>query len=203
VAYVVGEAETDALRAALRASLPEYMVPGAFVRLESLPKTATGKIDPRTLPAPEYAPDAAAYVAPRTAAEQALADIWADDRNPSERILVAGLDIGRLLTLRVTAKDNSQLRKDTRNKEILAAYAIWEQPLLEIAIRMQVGIQRVKQIVTRTHRGSLSYSAYFRNAKKTDGGTNPEDTATSHLRAGDGIKTRRVQVRPHKNTSES
>jgi acyl carrier protein len=78
VAYVAGEAETGELREHLRASLPEYMVPSAFVHLETLPKTATGKVDPKTLPAPEYASSAAAYTAPRTAAEETLAGIWAE-----------------------------------------------------------------------------------------------------------------------------
>ncbi|HET7229393.1 MAG TPA: amino acid adenylation domain-containing protein [Longimicrobium sp.] len=54
VAYVVGPSEGVPLREHLSASLPEYMVPSAFVRLESLPQTPTGKIDRKTLPAPEY-----------------------------------------------------------------------------------------------------------------------------------------------------
>jgi amino acid adenylation domain-containing protein len=54
VAYVVGPSEGVPLREYLSASLPEYMVPSAFVRLESLPHTPTGKIDRKTLPAPEY-----------------------------------------------------------------------------------------------------------------------------------------------------
>ena len=78
VAYVVSDADPAELRERLRRSLPEYMVPGAFVRLESLPKTATGKIDPRTLPAPNYGGDAEAYVAPRTPVEEVLAGIWAE-----------------------------------------------------------------------------------------------------------------------------
>jgi amino acid adenylation domain-containing protein/non-ribosomal peptide synthase protein (TIGR01720 family) len=76
VAYVVGDAEDVALREHLRARLPEYMVPSAFVRLETLPRTATGKIDPKTLPAPDYGADADRYVAPRTPLEETLADTW-------------------------------------------------------------------------------------------------------------------------------
>jgi amino acid adenylation domain-containing protein len=76
VAYVVGGAAPEALREHLRQSLPEYMVPGAFVPLAALPQTPTGKLDPRTLPAPEYGPAEERYTAPRTPVEAALAEIW-------------------------------------------------------------------------------------------------------------------------------
>jgi amino acid adenylation domain-containing protein/non-ribosomal peptide synthase protein (TIGR01720 family) len=82
-AYVVPAAGREApvaeLRALARERLPDYMVPAAFVSLAALPLTANGKIDRRALPAPEVAPvEAAAYVAPRTPAETALARIWSD-----------------------------------------------------------------------------------------------------------------------------
>ena len=66
------------LRAALRGSLPEYMVPGAIVVLDALPLTPNGKIDRRALPAPETRAGEGGYVAPRTAEEEAMAAIWAD-----------------------------------------------------------------------------------------------------------------------------
>ncbi|WP_420126422.1 non-ribosomal peptide synthase/polyketide synthase [Longimicrobium sp.] len=78
VAYVVGGVETDALRAHLRRSLPEYMVPAAFVRLDALPLTANGKLARKALPVPEFAAGADRYVAPRTPAEEVLAGIWAE-----------------------------------------------------------------------------------------------------------------------------
>ncbi|HVH13683.1 MAG TPA: phosphopantetheine-binding protein [Longimicrobium sp.] len=78
VAYVAGGADAEDLREHLRRALPEYMVPSAFVALETLPQTVTGKIDPKTLPAPDNGAAAGAYVAPRTETEQALAQIWAD-----------------------------------------------------------------------------------------------------------------------------
>jgi amino acid adenylation domain-containing protein len=78
VAYVVGRVEADELRAHLRESLPEYMVPAAFVVLETLPLTPNGKLDVRALPTPEYAADVDRYVAPRTPAEEVLAGIWAE-----------------------------------------------------------------------------------------------------------------------------
>ncbi|HEX2187720.1 MAG TPA: amino acid adenylation domain-containing protein, partial [Longimicrobiaceae bacterium] len=77
VAYVVGEAEADGMREHLRRSLPEYMVPGAFVALDRLPLTPNGKLDRGALPAPEYAAEER-YVAPRTPVEEVLAGVWAD-----------------------------------------------------------------------------------------------------------------------------
>jgi amino acid adenylation domain-containing protein len=65
VAYLAGGADPETLRAALRRTLPEYMVPAAFVALDDLPRTAGGKVDRRALPAPEHAPAGDRYLAPR------------------------------------------------------------------------------------------------------------------------------------------
>jgi amino acid adenylation domain-containing protein len=78
VAYVVGKAEAEALRAHVRRSLPEYMVPAAFVSLGALPLTPNGKLDRKALPAPELASAKETYVAPRTPVEEVLAEIWAE-----------------------------------------------------------------------------------------------------------------------------
>jgi amino acid adenylation domain-containing protein len=78
-AYVVTRVEDAAavLRPYLAARLPDYMVPTAFIRLDALPLTANGKLDVAALPDPERAA-AEVYVAPRTAAEQVVAEIWAE-----------------------------------------------------------------------------------------------------------------------------
>ncbi|MFL5385417.1 MAG: amino acid adenylation domain-containing protein [Longimicrobiaceae bacterium] len=78
VAYVVGDVDADALRARLRRSLPEHMVPAAFVKVDALPLTPGGKLDRRALPAPDPAVAEAAFVEPRTPDEAALAAIWAE-----------------------------------------------------------------------------------------------------------------------------
>ncbi len=78
VAYVVGEAGAEELRAHLRQSLPEYMVPAAFVALDPLPLTPNGKLDRKALPAPEFGTAAEGYVAPRSKLEELLASVWAE-----------------------------------------------------------------------------------------------------------------------------
>ena len=68
------------LQAYLAEKLPEYMIPSAFVVLESLPVTANGKVDRLALPAPQpiKLEWAGGYVAPQTSVEEVLVKIWAE-----------------------------------------------------------------------------------------------------------------------------
>jgi natural product biosynthesis luciferase-like monooxygenase protein/amino acid adenylation domain-containing protein/non-ribosomal peptide synthase protein (TIGR01720 family) len=67
----------DTLRAFVRERLPEYMVPSAFVELESIPRTRRGKVDSAALRLPERQPQRRqGYVAPRTELEERLARVW-------------------------------------------------------------------------------------------------------------------------------
>ncbi|MEN9521589.1 MAG: hypothetical protein RLZZ381_4177, partial [Cyanobacteriota bacterium] len=82
VAYIVPYPEQTVtqqeIRGFLKQKLPQYMIPSAFIFLETLPLTPNGKIDYRALPAPEqarYEPEAT-YVAPRNQLEFQLAAIW-------------------------------------------------------------------------------------------------------------------------------
>jgi amino acid adenylation domain-containing protein len=82
VAYVVPQTEQSPtvleLRQFLKAKLPEYMVPSAFVLLESLPLTSNGKVDRRALPTHELDSTLLEkYIAPRTPIEEMLALLWA------------------------------------------------------------------------------------------------------------------------------
>ena len=54
------------------------MVPGVIVVLDDLPLTPSGKVARRKLPVPDYTEVARLYVPPRTPAEEALVQIWAD-----------------------------------------------------------------------------------------------------------------------------
>ncbi|MGW1893342.1 non-ribosomal peptide synthase/polyketide synthase [Streptomyces sp. NPDC002004] len=82
VAHLVPEGDrtppADELRVLLRRTLPDHMVPAAFVPVARIPRTTSGKTDRRALPAPPARPDGGTpYTAPRPGTEQRLAAIWA------------------------------------------------------------------------------------------------------------------------------
>jgi len=81
IAYVVsnnGDVRTDELREFLQQRLTEYMVPSSFVMMETLPRNPNGKVDRRALPKPDSTSTDAndAYLAPRSATERTIANIW-------------------------------------------------------------------------------------------------------------------------------
>jgi len=95
VAYIVanselrgGHGDTDPthsefinhLRVFLKQKLPQYMIPSAFVLLEAMPLTPNGKIDRRSLRAPDInrAEFESNFTEPRTPDEQLIAEIWAE-----------------------------------------------------------------------------------------------------------------------------
>ncbi|BAY48354.1 amino acid adenylation domain-containing protein [Scytonema sp. HK-05] len=88
VAYIVPHQKQAAtnieLRNFLKQKLPQYMVPRAFVVLNSLPLTPHGKVDIHALPTP-YSPNTRsldkAFIAPRNSTELTLAKIWAEVLN--------------------------------------------------------------------------------------------------------------------------
>ena len=82
VAYVAADGEAlkpAELRTFLKSSLPDYMLPSAFVFLNELPLTPNGKVDRKALPAPDLSADGfgGKRVAPRNARQRRLAKIWA------------------------------------------------------------------------------------------------------------------------------
>ncbi|PVC83858.1 non-ribosomal peptide synthetase [Streptomyces sp. CS090A] len=96
----------DPLRAALAATLPEHLVPGHFVALPRLPRTANGKTDRAALPAVRASADTAAGRAPRPGDEALLCDLFAQvlalpDASPDDDFFRLGghsLSAARLIT---------------------------------------------------------------------------------------------------------
>jgi acyl carrier protein len=84
IAYIIpakGPAATvTELRNFLKQTLPQYMIPSAYVMLEALPLTPSGKVDRRALPAPDQVrPELRnSFEAPRTPLEEMLAQIWTE-----------------------------------------------------------------------------------------------------------------------------
>ncbi|MFF5207150.1 amino acid adenylation domain-containing protein [Streptosporangium sp. NPDC000396] len=109
-AYVVpesGDVDVAALRAHAAESLPEYMVPSAFVVMDALPLTPNGKLDRRALPEPDFAEGAAAYRAPRDARQEVLCSLFAEVLGV-ERVGIDDsffdLDGQSLLAMRLTSR---------------------------------------------------------------------------------------------------
>jgi amino acid adenylation domain-containing protein len=114
------------LREALKRRLPDYMVPSAFVLIQSLPLTPNGKLDRRALPEPDPVrrETARPYVGPRSSIEETLAQIWRD---------VLGLDrvgvhdnlfeIGghSLLATQIMARTREALRVDLPIRTLFTA----------------------------------------------------------------------------------
>jgi amino acid adenylation domain-containing protein len=84
VAYCVAASDSEPkfseLRSHLQQRLPDYMLPAAFVRLDSLPLTPNGKVNRRSLPAPDDSrPELEnGYVVPRNPLEEQLVQIWCE-----------------------------------------------------------------------------------------------------------------------------
>ncbi|MDB4951817.1 MAG: tycC2, partial [Gemmatimonadetes bacterium] len=138
-------ADSNALREHVRASLPEYMMPAAFVVMAALPQTATGKIDPRTLPAPEYRAADARYVAPQTPVEETLAEIWEEMLNVDRAGLTDDfftLGGHSLLAMRLLARIRSvfgvelSIRSVFSSRTLEAVAAEIEQLVLEMVLAM-------------------------------------------------------------------
>ncbi|QIP11495.1 amino acid adenylation domain-containing protein [Spirosoma aureum] len=82
IAYLVSSGETKenvGIRKELEQRLPDYMMPSAFVWMDDFPKTSSGKVDKKKLPAPEQKrPElAVTYRKPKTSLEQTIANVWA------------------------------------------------------------------------------------------------------------------------------
>ena len=86
--------DADWARTQMSKLLPYYMIPSHFIRMETLPRTQSGKLSRRLLPKPEMNVDAEAYVAPSNPQEEALSQVTRHIQAP-ELSLLPGFGDGR------------------------------------------------------------------------------------------------------------
>ncbi|WDE02123.1 non-ribosomal peptide synthase/polyketide synthase [Thalassomonas actiniarum] len=116
----------EALKQELHQTLPEYMVPSAFVMIEQWPLTANGKIDKKALPSPDNSALQGEYVAPQTEIEQILTQIWGrllkmDAEDISTRANFFTLGGHSLLTVRLVAEIRKELQVEVSVKSVFEA----------------------------------------------------------------------------------
>jgi amino acid adenylation domain-containing protein len=138
VAYVAGSAPEDTLRDHLRKALPDYMVPGVFVFLPSLPVTPNGKVDRRALPAPEVRVPAPGAAEPRNFVEVQLIQIWeellgVEGVGPTQSFFELGGS--SLLALPLFARINGSLHCDLPVSTLFAAATV--RQLADVIIQQQ------------------------------------------------------------------
>ena len=139
IAYVVPEGahmpRVSELRRVLRRDLPEYSVPSTFLILDSIPLTATGKVDRRGLPPPGGTRPQleSPFVAPRTPVEESLAAIWAEVLNLNEiGVLDNFLELGgdSLRATRVIARVMTRFQVRPTLRALLEAPTVAEMALV-------------------------------------------------------------------------
>ena len=128
VAYAISQIEltTEAVKASLRASLPDYMVPSSVVTLDRWPLTPNGKVDRKALPDPEHS-GRPPYVAPRNATEEKLAEIWSEVLGVHEiGIHDSFFDLGghSLLAARAVSKFRQAFEVDIQLRSLFELHTI-------------------------------------------------------------------------------
>ncbi|MCZ8519465.1 non-ribosomal peptide synthetase [Paenibacillus caseinilyticus] len=124
---------TDGLRPFLQGRLPDYMIPASFVSLPSMPRTATGKLDRRALPAPVTGPAAEAYAAPRDELEAELSRLWSEVLGrPQVGIRDSFFELGghSLKAAALTARLTRKLGRSVTLKQLFEGPTIEEMALL-------------------------------------------------------------------------
>ena len=138
--------QPDELRAHLRRTLPDYMVPGVFVALEALPTTGNGKVDRNALPLPAQAMTAQHPVSrqqPRTSTERTVAALWCELLEIEEVGLLDNfLDLGghSLLVMRAVAL------LQARTGASLSPRAFVFQTLEQIAAELDAAVRKPEPV---------------------------------------------------------
>ena len=157
VAYIVprqrGSADAGKLRDYLRRELPEYMVPSAWVELESLPRTANDKVDRQALPAPETSRREEDLLLPRTELESTIAGVWQEVLGLDEvGVRDNFFDLGghSLLLAQVRGRLEEELDRDVSMLDLfrhatVAALADCFRPRRHGGIQARHGLERAEK----------------------------------------------------------
>ncbi|MGW9087949.1 amino acid adenylation domain-containing protein [Streptomyces yangpuensis] len=127
VAYLIGT--TDDPKASLAATLPEYMLPSAFLTLDALPLTPNGKVDRKALPTPDPAAAVSGQLPGRNPREQALCEIFAEVLGlPSIGIDDSFFDLGghSLLATKVASRIRARLGAEVTIRTLFQAPTVAE-----------------------------------------------------------------------------
>ncbi|WP_461418069.1 amino acid adenylation domain-containing protein, partial [Gordonia sp. GN26] len=151
------DVELDAVVQSVAARLPEYMRPGTWVRLASMPLNTSGKVDRRALPAPDLG--AAEYVAPETADEETVAKLFAELLG-IDRVGVTDsfFDLGgsSLSATRIAARVSNELGVAVSVRDVFDAPSVRE---LVAAVRgRESALPPVQRIDPRPELVPLSYA---------------------------------------------
>jgi amino acid adenylation domain-containing protein len=159
------------LRAFLKTQLPDYMVPSAFVFLDALPLTPTGKIDRRALPVPDQSRPEQTFVAPRTPVEQVLANIWSTILK-IERVSVEDnfFELGghSLLATQVVSRMRQIFQMNVPQRSIFEAQTIADLAAYLSANEPKPGqVAKIAQLVQRVKGMSADNKREMLRQKKT------------------------------------
>ena len=143
----------DSLRECLEKTLPDYMLPSAFVTLDQFPLTPNGKVDKKALPAPDGSNNESEYVAPDNDTEKTLVEIWAKLLKLDADIISVTADFfalggHSLLSIRLVSEIRTQLQQE------LTVKVIFESPTIQtLALQIEGGFNApLRKTVTRVIR---------------------------------------------------
>lgn len=153
----------SAIRASLRESLPEYMIPVAFILVEKWPLTLSGKIDRKALPEPQIHSLTDEFIAPDTANEKLLVVIWAhllklDEDKISTHVSFFDLGGHSLLSVRLVSEIRQQFAVELAVKTIFNAATINALAVSIEAASGKVLRQTIKPIRQSGHEFSMSFA---------------------------------------------
>ena len=151
------DVDVDVVAASVAARLPEYMRPGTWVPLESMPLNTSGKVDRRSLPEPEFG--AVEFVAPETPDEATVAGLFADLLGIEQASVTDSFfDLGgsSLSAARIAARVSDELGVEVTVRDVFDAPSVRE--LLSAIRGRGSSLPPVVRVESRPERVPLSFA---------------------------------------------